>query len=127
MPVGKKSAILVNETKSTLDKIKNLTVIERPKIENNRVNKEQGKKGRKTDWWIDEVKRFAVRREVPINDTETEKLFGNKSVSQQNNNLNARLQFYDKQTKNKMRKNFELLFSKICDLHNKHLEIIKTL
>ena len=77
--------------------------------------------------WIEEIKRLTVRREVPINNTETEQILSNKTESQSNYNLNTRLQFYDSQTEIRMRKNFELVFSRICDLHNKHLEIVRTL
>ena len=125
IPVSKNQTILKNTTFT--HKIINQTTGITEKSVQGRVSK--GKSEKKDKLWIEEIKRMTVRREVtiPINDTETEQLLTNKTELQNNYNLNTRLQFYDSQTEIRMRKNFETVFSRICDLHNKHLEIVRTL
>ena len=86
---------------------------------------------------FDKIKKIMLRRNVPVNDTlgknvpfndtETEELLRNNNTGQSNYNLNARIQYYDEMTGRKLRENFEILWTKICELHNKHLEVIRTL
>ena len=68
--------------------------------------------------------RIQIKRDAPLgNDDEFTSLTQTANFSQSNANLNVRLQYYQQ----KARKSFMVLWARICELHNKNIDVVRTL
>ena len=73
----------------------------------------------------DRILKILLRRDIPIESKSP--LSRLDTPSEENANLNSRLQFLTNEADMKARKNFGNLWQKICHLHNKHIDIVRSI